>query len=283
MLSRYNNSRSIQDDIKLGVLTAFAAGMTNVAALVLFFSFASNITGHFAILAEEITKGNWYQVAVVVLWLVLFLGGSFLSNFIIINAHRRRRMLFHALPLVLEMACLLGVGWYGHFHYRGTLLETEALVAVLLFAMGLQNGLTASISNFAVKTTHLTGLVTDLAIHLSMATKAHWRKSPQVRNKLLLLSSIALAYLGGGILSGSIIHWVQFRVFFFIALMLCSILVYELAHYRKLLAERPLRVEQRRAERSAALATMALPLRNALPERDTDRLRNPTPELSEVV
>jgi hypothetical protein len=53
-----------------------------------------------------------------------------------------------------------------------TLEETEALVALMLFATGLQNGLTASISNFSVKTTHLTGTTTDLGYwHLCLLRK----------------------------------------------------------------------------------------------------------------
>ncbi|MBL7950947.1 MAG: DUF1275 domain-containing protein [Flavobacteriales bacterium] len=227
MLRKYNEQRTIGDNLKLGVLSAFAAGMTNVAALVLFFSFASNITGHFAILASEIANGKWYQVAVVFLWVFLFLLGSFISNLFVIHGDKRRRLLNHALPLTMEILCLVGVGYYGHFHYTETLMETELLVALLLFAMGLQNGLTASISNFAVKTTHLTGLTTDLAIHLSMATKKFWREKPEVRQKLVLLTSIAVAYIAGGIVAGSITSHFQYKVFFFIASLLSGVLLYD--------------------------------------------------------
>lgn len=256
MLSRFNEQRSISDNLKLGVLSAFAAGMTNVAALVLFFSFVSNITGHFAILAEEITKGNWYQVAVVLIWVLLFLAGSFISNFIVIHGDRRRRFLNHAVPLGMEIICLLAVGYYGHFHYQETLMETEALVSVLLFAMGLQNGLTASISNFSVKTTHLTGLTTDLAIHLSMITKKHWRDKPEVRHKVVLLASIAGAYVAGGILAGSITNAFQFKVFFFIGALLTSVLIYDVVRYSLVTRPpRPVRstrspVRQERVERA---------------------------------
>ena len=37
--------------MKLGAMTAFSAGMVNVASLILFFSFTSNVTCHYAILA----------------------------------------------------------------------------------------------------------------------------------------------------------------------------------------------------------------------------------------
>lgn len=250
MLRKYSEQRSISDNLKLGVLSAFAAGMTNVAALVLFFSFVSNITGHFAILASEIANGKWYQVAVVFLWVFLFLGGSFVSNLFVIHGDKRKRLFNHGMPLVLEILCLVGVGYYGHFHYTETLMETEVLIAVLLFAMGLQNGLTASISNFSVKTTHLTGLTTDLAIHLSMATKKFWREKPEVQQKIVLLASIAGAYVAGGIVAGSITSLFQYKVFFFIASLLSGVLVYDVV--RHALAERSLAAHVREVSRGTA-------------------------------
>jgi uncharacterized membrane protein YoaK (UPF0700 family) len=223
--------RTFSDDLKLGIMTAFSAGMVNVAALILFFAFTSNVTGHFAILAEEISNGKWYQVFIVFLWILLFFAGSFLSNSIIINLQDRLQRWARAIPLLIEIACLVIVGIYGQYHYKETLMETELLVAVLLFSMGLQNGLTATISNFAVKTTHLTGLTTDLAIHLSMATRAEWRNKPEVRNKIVLMTCIALSYLIGGILAGSITGLFQFRVFFWIASVLLFTLAYDAIRY----------------------------------------------------
>jgi uncharacterized membrane protein YoaK (UPF0700 family) len=213
--------------MKLGVLTAFTAGMVNVAAWILFFSFASNVTGHYAILAEEIATGKWFQVLVVLLWILLYMGGSFLSNFVVIHGRNKYSFISHAFPLVLEMLILFGVGFYGTYYYSETLIETEVLTALLLFSMGLQNGLTASISNFSVKTTHLTGLTTDLGIHLSMITKSIYRKNQAVRNKIKLMVAIAGAYLGGGVLAGSLTLYFEFKVFFLICLAILFILLYD--------------------------------------------------------
>lgn len=227
MLRKFSNSRSNSDNIKLGALTAFVAGMVNVASLGLFFSFTSNITGHFAILAEEIANGKWFQVLIVLMWIFLFFGGSFLSNFLIIHGNRNRTYLTHAIPLLLEIMCFLAVGFYGNYFYSETLMETEALVAILLFAMGLQNGLTATLSNFAVKSTHLTGLTTDLALHFSMLTHEKYRNNKLIRAKIRLLGSILLGYLAGGVLAGNITYFFQFKVFFFVAIGMVIILIYD--------------------------------------------------------
>lgn len=227
MLRKYSNTRSFADNLKLGVLTAFTAGMVNVASLILFFSFTSNITGHYAIFAEEVAKGNWFQVIIVFLWIFLFFAGSFFSNYLVINGSKSKSYLTHSIPLILEILCLLTVGVYGQFFYQETLMETEMLVALLLFSMGLQNGLTASISNFAVKTTHLTGLTTDLAVHLSMITQKKYREKPEIRQKIKLLSAIASSYLTGGIIAGSITYYFQFTVFYYISVAMVFIILYD--------------------------------------------------------
>jgi uncharacterized membrane protein YoaK (UPF0700 family) len=230
MLRKYNSSRSLGDNIKLGVITAFTAGMVNVASFILFFSFTSNVTGYFAILAEEISSGKWFQVTVVIGWIFLYMLGSFTSNFIVISMKSKYSYLSHVLPLVFELIIFIIVGVYGTYYYSETLLETEVLTSLLLFSMGLQNGLTASITNFSVKTTHLTGLATDLGIHLSMIMIPLYRNKQEVRNKIKLMCSIALSYLTGGIIAGSITLYFEFKVFFFIGLSIIFMICYDFFH-----------------------------------------------------
>lgn len=212
--------------MQLGGLTAFSAGMVNVSSLIIFFAFTSNVTGHYAILAEEIAKGNWYQAMVVFGWIFLFFYGNFIANFCVISI-KKNNFLAHGLPLVFEMVCLLAVGFYGEFRYQETLLETEVLIGVMLLAMGLQNGLTASISNFAVKTTHLTGLTTDLGILVSMFTQKKYREDRVLRLRFNLLVVIAVTYLVGGVIAGIIYFHIGFKVFFIVVLFLLVVLGYD--------------------------------------------------------
>jgi len=232
MLRKYSNSRSLADNIKLGVLTAFSAGMVNIASLLIFFAFSSNVTGHYAILAAEMVKGNFYQVAVVFAWIFLFFFGSFVSNLIVINFNQKNAYFAHSAPLLLEILCLLSVGIYGEHFYRETLTETEALLSLMLFAMGLQNGLTASISNFAVKTTHLTGATTELGILFSMFTKKHFRKNPELIGKAKLLFAITVSYIAGAVFSGAIYFQLEFKMFYVVCLFLVMIILYDLYKIR---------------------------------------------------
>ncbi len=227
MLRNYSNSRTLGDNIRLGTLTAFTAGTINIASLLIFLSFTSNVTGHYAILAAEISKGNWTQVAVMASWIFLFFFGSFLSNFIVINFNKKSKYFAHSMPLILEILCLFGVGVYGQLYYQKTLEETEVLVAVMLFATGLQNGLTASISNFSVKTTHLTGTTTDLGILVSMFTQKKYRKNGELIGRAKLLMSIMVAYVLGAVFSGLTYYYLEFRVFYVISVCLMIVIGYD--------------------------------------------------------
>jgi len=227
MLRKYSNSRTLGDNIRLGTLTAFSAGMVNVASLMIFFAFTSNVTGHYAILAEEIVKGNFYQIAVVFSWIFLFFFGGFVSNLIVIHFNKKNAYVAHASPIVMEIMCLMAVGIYGHLFYKETLAETETLLALMLFAMGLQNGLTASISNFAVKTTHLTGTTTDLGVLFSMFTKKEFRKNKELTGRAKLLISIMLAYVVGAVFSGFVYKYIEFKVFFVVSSFLVIIIFYD--------------------------------------------------------
>lgn len=227
MLRKYSNSRTLGDNIKLGVLTAVVAGMVNVLSLLLFFSFSSNVTGYFAIISAEVVQGNWYQAAIVFAWIFLFFFGNFVANFMIIHFKERNRYFAHSLPIILEIICLLTVGVYGSLFYGETLSETEAMLALMLFAMGLQNGLTASISNFAVKTTHLTGTTTDLAILFSMFTKSEYRSNEALRGRTWLLSAIMVSHVAGAVIGGVAFFHIGFRLFYFIAFFLVIVILYD--------------------------------------------------------
>ncbi len=227
MLRKYSNSRTLEDNIKLGTLTAFSAGMANVTSLLIFFSFSSNVTGYYAVLAAEITKGDYFKAAIVLGWILIFFLGSFTSNFIVIHSNKKNSYLAHAIPILLEILCLLSVGIYGQYFYKESLVETEILLALMLFAMGLQNGLTASISNFAVKTTHLTGATTDLAILFSMFTKREFRANKELVGKAKLIGAIFVTYVLGATVAGLLYFEMQFKVFYIVCLFLLVVIFYD--------------------------------------------------------
>jgi uncharacterized membrane protein YoaK (UPF0700 family) len=229
MLLQTADRREARYNLWLGGSTAIAAGLVNVCSVMAFFAFSSNVTGHVAIFTEEIVKGHWHQVSVVLIWLALFLLGAFVANLIVITVGPRNVFIGHSAPAVLEMLALTGVAYYGHNYYLETLTETEYLVGALLFTMGLQNGMVATISNFVVRTTHLTGLFTDLGMELSMMTQARFRRDASVRFKLKLHVIILAGYLAGGLLGGAVYLRHGFQALYLASVLLGLIVIYDLA------------------------------------------------------
>lgn len=205
--------RERRHDYWLGGTTATVAGLVNVCSVIAFFAFASNVTGHVAVLTEELVKGHWHQLGVVLSWLLAFLVGAFVANMIVSTIGRDNPRLGRAIGIGLVMSTLTAVGYYGQFHYAETLTETEYLVAILLLAMGVQNGLVATVSSGVVKTTHLTGLFTDLGIELSLLIQSRFRPDADLDFKLRLHLFILLSYIVGGVLGGMLFLSIGFATF----------------------------------------------------------------------
>ncbi len=221
------HTRSLKDNVVLALLTAFTAGAVNVLSFMLFFAFSGNITGYYAIMAAEIMRGNLYQVAVVAAWIFLFFLGGFSSKLILIHLTTRQPHLAYTLPVFLQVLCLMAVGFYGEYFYKETLDETEMLISLLVYAMGLQNGFTAGISGFAVKTTHLTGATTDMGVLFALFTHKQWRNQAALKAKAWLLLFTAVGYLAGALLSGLAQGQMGFRLFYLICFVPVLVLVYE--------------------------------------------------------
>lgn len=216
--------------------TAVAAGMVNVASVIAFFAFSSNVTGHVAIFAEEIVKGHWHQVIIVFVWLFMFFFGAFLGNFLIKQLEHKGPYFAHSVPVILEIVILVGMAMYGFFFYQETLLETEIMVAFLLLSMGLQNSLVATISGGVVKTTHLTGLFTDLGMEISQWYHPKVKNTPALAKKLELHLTILIAYMTGGLVGGMLFLYFGFLTFLFAGMSMAVVLWYDItwAHANKL-------------------------------------------------
>src|SRR5690606_33672954 len=153
---------------------------------------------------------------------------NFTSNlFIIHGGNKSGKLLAHAAPMILEIICLFFVAFYLQNYYSESLNETEVLVGLMLYSMGLQNGLTASISNSVVKTTHLTGLTTDLGIFFSMITKREYRKDRKVIEKGQLLLTIMICYMLGGVISGIIYYEIKGVTLYVVCAVLALIILYD--------------------------------------------------------
>lgn len=225
MLRHTGEKRSFNHNLKLAVLLCLNAGFINAAGFIAFAVLTTNVTGHAALLAVNIARLDIRAARMVALWLLLFLAGAFTSGWYIEKIGRDRPFAYAA-PIVLIILIVLFVALFGP-GYNHTLPETEYFAGSLLFAMGVQNALVSMVSGSVVRTTHLTGMFTDLGIDLSMAVLSRKNLSVVQKRRILLRLVIISFFLLGGVAGGIIFMHFGFRAFFVPVVLLFTALFYD--------------------------------------------------------
>lgn len=124
------------------------------------------MTGVVSSIADDIILGNLMLAFTGVCALVAFVSGA-ATTAVLVNWARNRRMHSeYALSLALESVLLLLFGLLGANLETFVAVIVPATVMLLCYIMGLQNAIVTKISNSEIRTTHVTGLVTDLGIEL---------------------------------------------------------------------------------------------------------------------
>ncbi len=229
MLRQAKEDRTLKENLMLASSTAFTAGVTNVAGMLAFLSFTANITGHFANLAKHIVQQNYREIIVFLIWLLLFFTGAFISSFIVRTYKHTSYYKAHALPIVLEIIVLLFVAVYGHNFYTETTLEREVVIGCIIFSMGLQNSLVSTVSGGLIKSTHLTGLFTDLGGDIAELLHPKERKTETLKNKIYIRLTILAFYLLGALAGGLLFDIIDFAVFYVVPAVLLTVLYYDIS------------------------------------------------------
>ena len=205
MFRHKGKNRTFAHDLRLATLLSFVAGLVNITGLLALKTLTTNVTGHFAYFAEEMMKHEYSAAITFLVFTLFFLFGSFLSSFLEELISIRNPQLSHLFPITLEMFILIAIGFFGTNLGLGS-FGGKLTAFFLLFAMGIQNSLVTNISKSIVRTTHLTGLFTDLGIELSQLI--FYRKPEEVKKLktsiYLRLSIITFFFIG--CFSGGIIY-----------------------------------------------------------------------------
>lgn len=223
--------------MRLASLLSFVAGMVNVVGVLAVSTLTTNVTGHFAFFAESFVQQDYQLALIFMVFTISFLAGAFLCTMMVEFVLARQPTASHAAPMFLEMLILIAVGMSPGYQ------AFPAAVAIpLLFAMGLQNALVTKVSRATVRTTHLTGLFTDLGIEL--AQLAFFRRRHNVttlRRSISLRVSIITFFFLGGLAGGYLYGGYDIRALFFAAGSLLIALNYDTMRFYWLLWWRRLR------------------------------------------
>ena len=206
MLIQSGEARDGAADRRLAWSLAGIAGAMNAAGFYAVGVFSSNMTGNVSSLADHLALANLAAAMPYLGLVAAFISGAAASA-MLVNAGRRRGMArIYALSILAEAVLLAGLA-SADLWLAGA--GRAALLAYgLSFLMGLQNAVVTRISNARVRTTHVTGMVTDIGIEMGNLLDLAWRRrrldshdreAEYNAGKLLLHGVTVLSFLGGGV------------------------------------------------------------------------------------
>jgi len=197
--------RTRQRNRQLGALLAFMAGAINAGGFLAVQRYTSHMTGVVSSIADDLVLGQGLLVLAGVGALLAFVAGA-ATTAILINWARRRQMQGeYALSLALEALLLLLFGLLGANLNELIEVFMPTTVLLLCFIMGLQNAIVTKISQAEIRTTHMTGVITDLGIELGRLfywNRSHAHGGEPVRanrDRLRILALILGLFFAGGL------------------------------------------------------------------------------------
>jgi len=150
---------------RLAITLAWIAGYTNILTILACGTVTSHISGTASNLGRDIVEGSWPLAAYMFFLLAAFFVGAAVSSLLTESGRRRGWESIYVLPMIVETALLIGFGIGLELHDPAARAAGAALwwlTGLASMAMGLQNATITRISSGVVRTTHLTGVLTDL-------------------------------------------------------------------------------------------------------------------------
>lgn len=196
--------RSPAANRRLACYLAFVAGATNAGGFLAVRQYTSHMSGIVSAMADNLALGYLDLMLEGLGALLSFVAGAGCSAVLINWGRRVRLQSEYALPLMVEALLLVCFGLLGTNLERHEWLFVPATVMVLCFIMGLQNAMVTKVSRAEIRTTHITGMVTDIGIELGKLF--YWNASRDAggspviadRQKLRTLATlVALFFVGG--------------------------------------------------------------------------------------
>jgi uncharacterized membrane protein YoaK (UPF0700 family) len=199
--------RNKQNNWALGGILAFVAGAVNAGGFLAGQRYTSHMTGIISGIADDLVISEIGIVLAGIAFLISFVSGAAVTAVLINWARRKHLHSEFALSLCLEAVLLLLFGVLGYSLNILVEVFVPTTILVLCFVMGLQNAIMTKISKAEIRTTHMTGIVTDIGIELGRLL--YWNRDhssmPQKRvvadrEKLKIHLIIFSLFLIGGIL-----------------------------------------------------------------------------------
>ena len=205
-------------------LLSFLAGNINAGGYLACSRFVSHVTGFATLSGISLEQGSWIEALGSLAIPLFFLIGVMVSGYLTEKkyAHKvhgqRYAPVMGLVALLLAFVAVGGsLGLFGQFGDVANMKHDFFLLACLCGACGLQNAAISSASGATVRTTHLTGITTDLGLGIVRAeihNLSEAQRSTERRANWLRVATIG-AFTLGSFVAAFIYSRFKYQGFFF--------------------------------------------------------------------
>jgi uncharacterized membrane protein YoaK (UPF0700 family) len=208
MLIRVGDERTANIDLALAGLLSSVAGALNAVGFLIAGSFTANMTGNISAFADTLADGAVLISLSFAGLVVAFIFGAGMAALVIQAGERKKIRSIYALAIAGEAVVLLLLSAALVLAPLG--MHETFLVVILSFVMGLQNAVTTMISRARVRTTHVSGMATDIGIELAALVGGDASRQdalPKLSLHSLTLACFAVGGVCGAVLFGFVGYW----------------------------------------------------------------------------
>ncbi len=203
-------------------ILSFKAGLLNAAGFLLAGSYVSHVTGFGTQIGLAFGLQNFTFGLELLIIPIGFISGALITSLILDSKYNKLEVPNY--PIVQFMITfLLGIICLG-FEFKifttHPILDqsknTIYLIGLLCFICGLKNALTTWATHGKVRTTHLTGLSTDIGLHLQKLFKPEGSNSryPEPRKVTYVRIATLISFSIGSCISAILIQQVGYKIFY---------------------------------------------------------------------
>jgi uncharacterized membrane protein YoaK (UPF0700 family) len=201
-----------KSNISKWTFLAFQGGSINVIGVLAGHRFVSHVTGFATLAGVEFAGLNWTKGLSMLSVPLFFLLGAMVSGYFIdlrVSHHRRggyQTILFMIFCCLFVSFLASVVGLFGTYGEDFSVEDHYALLVLLSMTCGLQNAMITTASGSIIRTTHLTGISTDLGIGISRLLFGKTRgieiENPRMeRAALWMRTTIIVAFTLGSLIT----------------------------------------------------------------------------------
>lgn len=205
--------------IGLWGILAFQAGFINSLGFLLCQRFVSHVTGFGTHVGIFIGKGNYWTALELFTAPLSFIAGAWFNGYLTVARSARGEkprydIVVILIPVIVLTLMISGaMGWFGTFGANLSFNQDFILLNSFTFLCGMQNACFATLTKGQIRTTHLTGISTDIGTDLALSLNGRLTGEEKImaqrRNlmRIVTFSSFSFGALFSALIDGYLKFW----------------------------------------------------------------------------